>query len=262
MSCCGSSGYSGPAANQPGSLDNQGGALGQTMMGNLGTGTYSTNPQANTFNANVNPSQQAGFYNPMSSGYNFMQGNAQGTGTSYNPSMVNLTDMAKQYYQPVLSNTQQATMQGGQTGANNMMSQLGNRGIQGGGVAQMALGGNQNAMANQMAQNSANIGMQQANVLTGLNTQQQLANQGAQNTASQQGIQNYLGAMQAQSNADYNSRMQQMQNYNTPIQQMMQMYGINAQAPGNQAQAGGFGSMMGGLGSMMGGLGSLTGEAN
>jgi len=108
-----------------------------------------------------------------------------------------------------------------------------------------------------MAQNSANIGMQQANTLTGLNTQQQMSNQNALNQGSQFNLQNYLRAIGAQQAGDIGARQQQMGNYNMPINQMLQLYGMNVGAPGNQPQSPGVYDFMNAMGNMAPKIGAL-----
>jgi hypothetical protein len=266
----GSSGYT------PEGTEQQGSALNQALMGNLGKtqkggyedyGIYGKrwNPdKEGAFTPNANPSQSF-TYKPGESGYDLQSKfNPSQYGSFTSAAQPNLKNEAEQYYGGILNQANEGTKIGAQAGMDMAAGTFGRRGIGRSGIANQGLGNVADTASRQMATNASNIGFQRAQDYNQLNqANAQLQQQNNQFNAGQR-----LGAattgeefrqkgLSGQGLMDQGMRQEKMQYYNTPIQQLMALYGANMGAPGNQAQQGWLSPMLGGVGSTLGGIGSF-----
>lgn len=178
-------------------------------------------------------------YKPGESGYD-MQSKYKAT---------NFKNEAEPYYGGILNQANEATKMGMQSGMDSAMGMAGRRGLGRSGVAQGMLGNVADSASRQMATNASNIGFQRAQDYNTLNQ----ASDASRRAAEQYRQQGLTG----QATIDQAIRGEKMNYYNTPIQQMMQLYGANMGAPGNQARSGWLSPLMGGIGSTLTGIGSL-----
>ena len=231
-------------------------------------------------------------YRPGESGYNVPGATTstgytkpkEYTPFQYTTPNVNYLNMAEPYYAGIEQRGVEGVKGGMRSGMQSALGMMGRRGVADSGLTDMQLLNQMDLGSRKMADISTDIGMQRARDYTALgqsqqelNAQMEMERQARQGAAGQFGAQFGEGQRQydmgyglderqaalrnvlAQYEMDRGQRgerlgaqQQRYAQYQQPYQNLLQLYGLNMQAPGNQPQAGWGPGVLGGIGSLGG----------